>query len=117
MAVNQFEITADTGGGDSYPTWSPDSMRIAFVGSAADSGARISVVNRNGSGLTHLFSPNLSSVPDFVGRGLIDWSPDGGTIAFTASHLFLLDVISHSVTKIGELEDCRDPAFSPSVLR
>jgi Tol biopolymer transport system component len=57
--------------GDIHPTWSPDGSRIAFFGY----GARISVVNVDGTGVRHLTDGPQDTDPN--------WCPDGAPIAFT----------------------------------
>jgi Tol biopolymer transport system component len=57
--------------GDLHPAWSPDGSQIAFFGF----GARISVVNADGTG-----ARQLTGGPDDVDP---NWCPDGSPIAFT----------------------------------
>jgi Tol biopolymer transport system component len=69
-----FLLTPDTGGGDSDPTWSPDSQRIAFSSGSMDQ-QTLFVINRDGSGLSPL-TKNSSHI------GCIAWSPDNDHIAY-----------------------------------
>ena len=60
---------------DSWPDWSPDGSKIAFV-SKRNGGQDIYAMNANGSNVTRLtFNSSFSSV-------FPDWSPDGTRIAF-----------------------------------
>ena len=62
------------GGSDTFPAWSPDGGRIAFVRNSD-----LHVMNADGSGVRNL-TPALA---DPVSEP--DWSPRGGEIAFTAN--------------------------------
>ncbi len=57
------------------PAWSPDGLRIAFLGKPSGSW-ELDVINVNGSGQRRL---------TYSGAGSPAWSPDGRTIAFVAS--------------------------------
>ena len=57
----------------SFPTWSPDSRRLAFV----DHLGRLSTIGRNGSSV-HLLVPRLRAK---IGAPV--WSPDGAWVAYT----------------------------------
>jgi Tol biopolymer transport system component len=57
---------------NSYPAWSPDRQRLAFVRQP-----EIYVVNADGSGLRRIWSEGQTWGP-------VDWSPDGSKIAFMA---------------------------------
>jgi TolB protein len=60
-----------------YPTWSPDSKRIAFMGGVSAAEYDIWLVDVDGSNLIQLTD---SPGPD----GWPAWSPDGKRIAFTS---------------------------------
>ena len=67
----------DTDGPDSWPAWSPDGHRLAFVG-GADGVEQVFVVRADGTG--------LRQVTDSAGlKGSLVWSPDGLRIGYTAS--------------------------------
>jgi dipeptidyl aminopeptidase/acylaminoacyl peptidase len=59
-----------------FPQWSPDGTRLAFVGAVGNS-HRLYVCAANGDSLRAL-TPNDSQV-----QGPINWSPDGSSIAYT----------------------------------
>jgi PKD repeat protein len=87
--------------GNNQPTWSPDSLRIAFTCRfASDNSFHICVVNRDGTGLVRLTSdPSTDSSPV--------WSPDGTRIAFSTdrfgggSVLALMNADGSAVSPIG----------------
>ena len=62
---------------DGYPTWSPDSNRLAFQ-SRGDGDHEIYVINVDGSGLTKLTDNDSADI-------LPAWSPDGRYIAFSSN--------------------------------
>ena len=62
---------------DGYPTWSPDSKRLAYQ-SRADGDYEIYVVNVDGTGLTKLTDNEYADV-------FPAWSPDGRFIAFSSN--------------------------------
>jgi Tol biopolymer transport system component len=69
-------------GADSWPVWSPDGTRIAFVSGGLSSG-RLRVINPDGSGQIDLTPEEDVSEPT--------WSPDGVRIAYRGSlgHVFV----------------------------
>jgi TolB protein len=74
----------DKAGKDGWPTWSPDSQRIAFESNRGDNWD-IWVINTDGTGLANLTqSPEDELFPA--------WSPDGQQIAFTSKRSGNLDV-------------------------
>ncbi len=95
MDLQDSQVTAITdppaGTDDLDPAWSPDGQRIAFLRNAraeptrADPGDdRILTVATDGSDQREL-------TPDLFGESGPAWSPDGDTIAFTASSSSGLD--------------------------
>lgn len=68
---------ASFAGGVAYPTWSPDSRRLAFVVTNIDGSAPLYTINADGSRLTAI--PNQ---PHSLWPVSLAWSPDGSTIAF-----------------------------------
>ena len=68
----------DTDGPDSYPAWSPDGRRLAFVG-RTDGVDQVFVIHADGTGLSQVTD---SSLPV---KESLDWSPDGLRIAYSSS--------------------------------
>ena len=68
----------DTDGPDSYPAWSPDGRRLAFVGGTG-SVDQVFVIRADGTGLRQI----TDSSP--ITKESLDWSPDGLRIAYSAS--------------------------------
>jgi Tol biopolymer transport system component len=79
-----FQLTTNPPMGDGYPTWSPDGKTIAFM--------RVEKINANN---TSAISFDIYTIPaeggtpkkitsssDKVGKGRINWSPDGKWIGF-----------------------------------
>ena len=67
----------DTDGPDSWPAWSPDGRRLAFVGSA-NGADQVFIVRASGTGLRQVTdSPQT--------KESLVWSPDGLRIGYTAS--------------------------------
>jgi Tol biopolymer transport system component len=79
--------------GIDYVTWSPDGSKIAFVGQEDSGSGSLYVVNRDGTGLMQLDSPELDLVSTREIYGGY-WSPDSSEIAFSAE---ARDYESHAV--------------------
>ena len=78
---------------NSYPAWSPDRQRLAFVRQP-----EIYVVNVDGSGLRRIWSQGSTWGP-------VDWSPDGSKIAFMAccgtdKGIFVMNSDGSDVTRL-----------------
>jgi Tol biopolymer transport system component len=91
---------------NSYPAWSPDRQRLAFVRQP-----EIYVVNVDGSGLRRIWSQGRTWGP-------VDWSPDGSKIAFMAccgtdKGIFVMNSDGSDVTRLVGHEfanpGCDDP--------
>jgi TolB protein len=66
------------------PTWSPDSRRLVFTMTAADSNPELFVVGVDGRGLKRL-TRTRGSVDVFGDDTMPDWAPDGGTVVFVSN--------------------------------
>jgi len=96
----------DCSRGHNYPSWSPDSERIA-VTSEKDGNPEIYVVNVDGTGMKRLTNDPLYDLSP-------DWSPDGSKIAFTRfkpmdcttiGEIFLMDADGSDVTQLTSTPD------------
>ncbi|MBI4595791.1 MAG: PD40 domain-containing protein, partial [Candidatus Tectomicrobia bacterium] len=63
---------------DTYPSWSPDGKRIAFMSNRTGKN-QIYVMNADGSGQTQITNDNFNNHDPA-------WSPDGAYIAYVADH-------------------------------
>jgi Tol biopolymer transport system component len=70
-----IRLIDDPSRGANYPSWSPDSEKVA-VTSKKDGNPEIYVVNADGTGIERLTNDPLWNISP-------DWSPDGSKIAFT----------------------------------
>ena len=107
----------------SWPVWSPDRSRIAFVspGDGTPANARsLYVVNADGTGLRELADGPAPWSPPI-------WSPDGARIAFAVegptralpaaeSTVVIVDIATGAVTDAtgGTLPNASSPAWSPT---
>jgi Tol biopolymer transport system component len=120
--TEQTQLT-DLAEGACQPDFSPDGQFIVFISPCKDRleeyrGARLNVINADGSGLMTLPS---SEAGDFDPA----WSPDGKSIAFTSlrdglNQIYLMALPDYTVTQLtrkseypSEPDWSRQPAWSP----
>lgn len=110
-------LTAAMGEGDASseyaPAWSPDGSRIAFTVANYGIGARIWIMNTDGSDPRQLaLDGGYASNPT--------WSPDGSRIAFvrvdgtSASDIMVASVTGGTPTRLGIEGEQQSPAWSPA---
>ncbi len=107
-------------GFDSFPAWSPDGRRIAFLHEFADEfrgrAARVVTMAADGSDMQHVLTGAIGMHPPV-------WSPDGHRFAVTATigdakaRIYILDAdgprlrLLHELQPLGETQS--GPAWSP----
>ena len=100
---------------DSYPAWSPDQTKIAFVSNRNGGFVQIHVMDADGQNPIRLTRELKEVNPE--------WSPDGQKIAFTSwkvqnmqnvPHVIVMDADGHNNFK---LTDGRVPSWSPDGTR
>jgi Tol biopolymer transport system component len=98
-------------GPGSYPAWSPDGGRIAYLTNAP---AALWIVNADGSGRRRLAS---AGVGDVDGRPA--WSPHGTEILFidVEDRLRRVDVASGHSSRVGSMDGADAVAWSPDGAR
>jgi len=108
---NQHRLT-DNPAPDSYPAWSPDGTRIAFV-SERDGNSEIYVMNADGSDPRRL--TDEAAVDAYPA-----WSPNGREIAFVsaregAAEVFMMDADGSNVRRVTSLFGANGwyPAWAP----
>ncbi|MEP6505285.1 MAG: LpqB family beta-propeller domain-containing protein [Betaproteobacteria bacterium] len=101
-----------TGGVNTYPSMSPDGLRIAFRKIVDGANSEVFVANANGSN-----PRNLTHDPAFDGWPA--WSPDGSRIAFASNRrgnqqIFVMDADGGNVTPVVHKEGrATAPAWAP----
>jgi Tol biopolymer transport system component len=90
---NPTRLTTMTGR-VSAPRWSPDGSRIAFLFTANGGSTELYLINRDGTGLTHIpYSSDIDTV---------EWSPDGTQLLVSAlTNILVVDIESLKFTQIG----------------
>ena len=98
---------AGIAGNNSYPAWSPDGQRIAFVNSGGELGSQIYVMDSNGENSKRL-------TDDAGGKSSPSWSPDGQSIAFIlTSQVYVMDSDGKNPRKLTDGPHDVNPTWSP----
>ncbi|WP_017317541.1 TolB family protein [Mastigocladopsis repens] len=104
------ETPLTTGGGKSYPAWSPDGKMIAFT-----SGSRVWVMNADGSGQRQITNPD---VVQYDMR--LSWTSDGkilfmryGGYESVIIQYFTVNPDGTGETRITQLDNAQEAVWSP----
>jgi dipeptidyl aminopeptidase/acylaminoacyl peptidase len=86
--------------------WSPDGIRLAFVGQDGQTNQALFLINRDGTGLTQLTTPGANSSD----RGPV-FSPDGQTVLFLRDSgcsldIWRIDISGANETRISDEQIC-----------
>jgi|SRR4030095_6984943 Tol biopolymer transport system component len=109
----QTRVTNTPDAAESYPRWSPDGKRIAFVRATygRDSQKSIHVMDADGSNTTELSRSGVWEIEPA-------WSPDGRQIAFDAGGIYVMNADgSNRHALIDTEDDYYEPAWSPDGSR
>ena len=83
--ANKARLTFTPAVQETWPTWSPDGMKIAYTSDAVGPSQDIWVMDADGNNQTRLtFTAGFDAFPE--------WSPDGTKIAFTSDRAALDDI-------------------------
>ena len=97
---------------DTYPTWSPDGQRIAFMSNRTTGKNQIYVMNADGTGQTQITSATFNNHDPA-------WSPDGAYIAYVADYSGISELCiirpdgteRKQINKVAEM--VKNPAWRP----
>jgi len=104
--------TLISGGVNTYPSWSPDTKKIAFRKIIGDMNSEVFIANSDGTNLR-----NMTNNPAFDGWPA--WSPDGKWIAFasnreSAYQIYIMDENGGNVKLVANTEGrATAPRWSP----
>ena len=99
--TGQVRLTNNPGA-DSFPAFSPDGRRIAFVSQNTSGAFAIKLMNADGTNQTELTPITyFSSQSPWHEKKSLDWSPDGSKIAFDESNeIFTINVDGSNRTNL-----------------
>lgn len=107
-------------GVDSFPAWSPDGNKLAFVSETAPGAFAIKLMNADGTDPVELAALAFSATPyPWHETWALSWSPDGSKIAFEEhGDIFTIDVDgSHRVNLTHDPAFDYEPSWSPDGSR
>lgn len=113
--TEQVRLTNNPGR-DDYPAWSPDGKRIAYLSQSGSGGFSINLMNSDGTNKTQLTSIIFNIFPNSE-KFSLDWSPDGGKIAFQDNgDIFTININGNNrfrLTNGGAPNAFAEPSWSP----
>ncbi|HSD48966.1 MAG TPA: hypothetical protein VLE71_03955 [Actinomycetota bacterium] len=83
---NRTRLTTTAIAQETWPTWSPDGLHIAYTSNEVDAFQDIWVMDANGANPTRL------TINDEIFDAFPEWSPDGTQIAYTSDSLDFDDI-------------------------
>ncbi|HEU4354645.1 MAG TPA: hypothetical protein VFT27_03570 [Actinomycetota bacterium] len=114
---NRTRLTTTSLAQETWPSWSPDGLQIAFTSNEVDAFQDVWVMDANGANPTRL------TVNNEVFDAFPEWSPDGTQIAYTSDSLdvddiWVMDADGQNATRLttGTKVDER-PDWSPDGLQ
>ncbi len=117
--TNQVRLTSNAGA-DSFPTFSPDGNRIAFIRETSPGSFSINLMSVNGTGRTEITPIDFeNSTSPWHQKSSISWSPNGRTISFSEhGDIFTVNVDgTNRVNLTNNSYADNEPSWSPDGLR
>lgn len=108
---NWLRLTSNAKGGELFPKWSPDGMKVAFYSDMTGNN-QIFVINADGSNQVQLTNDKANDL-------LPAWSPDGAKIAFTSDRdsveqIYIMNADGSNQVRItNNTHDDAAPCWSP----